>query len=334
MKNSIFVNFSILVTGVLFGQTGINGGPVNTPAPNVTDGVFMKTQIPTKRMVPYEPVREADVIWSKRVWRTLDLREKMNHPLYFPFDKYDASNNWIKNTSRWSLYTVMKHHILLGDLVMYSPYNPAQFTMKDGDEFKYPVYEKNGKNYYNDSVFKDQVFFYMGSLSAESTDALKNVDNEDSTILLADGTYKTIYPPQDSLWTLTEDVIQYRIKEDWFFDKERSVLDVRILGIAPIVQPADPTSGSRGEYKELFWLYFPECRFVFNNYFYFNSQNDASQMSFDDMFWKRNFSSTIYKENNVFDRKIETYKVGVDALMESNKITETIRNFEHDVWSF
>ena len=29
-------------------------------------------------------MREADVMWSKRVWRVIDLKEKMNHPLYYP----------------------------------------------------------------------------------------------------------------------------------------------------------------------------------------------------------------------------------------------------------
>ena len=57
-------------------------------------------------------------------------------------------------------------------------------------------------------------------------------------------------------------------------------------------------------------------------------------MSFDDFFWKRRFSSTIDKQSNVFDRDIEKYRVGVDALMESKKITEEIRLIEHDVWSF
>jgi hypothetical protein len=28
------------------------------------------------------------------------------------------------------------------------------------------------------------------------------------------------------------------------------------------------------------------------------------------------------------------YRTGVDALMESEKITEEIRNYEHDVWNF
>jgi hypothetical protein len=86
--------------------------------------------------------------------------------------------------------------------------------------------------------------------------------------------------------------------------------------------------------RELFWLYFPHCRFVFNNYFVYNDQNDAQWMSFDDLFWKRRFSSTIYKESNTFDRNIESFRMGADALMEAEKIKEEIRTIEHDVWSF
>mgnify|MGYP006216085055 CR=1 FL=1 len=85
---------------------------------------------------------------------------------------------------------------------------------------------------------------------------------------------------------------------------------------------------------ELFWLYFPHCRFVFNNYFSYNDKNDAQWMSFDDLFWKRRFTSFIYKESNGFDRKIETYRSGVDALRESERIKEEIRTFEHDVWDY
>ena len=72
----------------------INGGPVNVPAEGVVDGVYIQEHIPTKRMIPYEFVREADVVWSRRVWSFIDLREKMNHSLYFPFDYYIDSTRW------------------------------------------------------------------------------------------------------------------------------------------------------------------------------------------------------------------------------------------------
>ena len=53
---------------------------------NVLDGVYVQEHVPTKRVVQYASLREADVLWSKRVWRTLDLREKLNHPLFYPLE--------------------------------------------------------------------------------------------------------------------------------------------------------------------------------------------------------------------------------------------------------
>ncbi|MCF8378502.1 MAG: gliding motility protein GldN [Bacteroidales bacterium] len=46
--------------------------------------VYDRIHIRNKKPIPYVPIREADVMWSKDVWRTIDLREKMNQPLYFP----------------------------------------------------------------------------------------------------------------------------------------------------------------------------------------------------------------------------------------------------------
>jgi hypothetical protein len=48
---------------------------------------------------------------------------------------------------------------------------------------------------------------------------------------------------------------------------------------------------------------------------------------------KRLFASYIYKEDNVYDRRIEQYiKNGLEALLESEDIKDKIRNFEHDLW--
>jgi hypothetical protein len=159
----------------------------------------------------------------------------------------------------------------------------------------------------------------------------------------------------------SECIVAYNIKEDWFFDKERSMLDRRIIAIAPVVHAeTDSSDGSikqvffyvNGERsaidatgilssyngnvveRELFWLYFPELRNVMVNYYIYNDQNDSQWMSFDDMFWKRRFSAQIYRVSDKFDREIEDYKFGVDALYEAERIKEQIREWEINVWNY
>ena len=58
----------------------------------------------------------------------------------------------------------------------------------------------------------------------------------------------------------TKDVVHYLIKEEWFYDKQRSVMDVRIIGLAPVVEVLDQNTGDFKGYKTLFWVYYPEAR--------------------------------------------------------------------------
>ncbi|MFZ4414593.1 MAG: hypothetical protein ACOYOV_16055 [Bacteroidales bacterium] len=52
------------------------------------------------------------------------------------------------------------------------------------------------------------------------------------------------------------------------------------------------------------------------------------------MFMKRFFQSYIIKEDNTYNRTIASYKTGLDALLEAEKIKENIFNLEHDLWEF
>ncbi len=335
MKRLILLS-SFFASTLFASAQEINGGPVNIPQADVIDGVYMTEHIPTKRMIPYEFVREADVIWSHRVWRFLDMREKINLPIYLPFDVHTPSGQYVRHASRWSLWTIFRHHIINGDLKMFSPYNPYQFDLFDGDQFKYPIVPEPGKNYATDSLFREKAFWYLGKMGAQSDVPLTDENGDPLEITLPDGTVTFKYPPADTLWVDSDQIVQYRLKEEWFFDKERSVLDVRILGICPVVYKIEETATGKTitGLEEKYWLYFPHCRYILANYFVYNEKNDAQWMSFDDYFFKRRFASTIYRESNVYDRKIESYRSGIDALYESDKITETIRNFEHDVWNF
>ncbi|MGZ6416654.1 MAG: gliding motility protein GldN, partial [Bacteroidia bacterium] len=73
----------LLVFVVTIVTVNIYGQEVIKP-PKYPDGVYTKENTRTRRAIPYPTLREADVMWSKRVWRVIDLREKMNFPLYYP----------------------------------------------------------------------------------------------------------------------------------------------------------------------------------------------------------------------------------------------------------
>ena len=69
---SLIASVGILATSFAsYAQPDVNGGPINVPVEGVIDGIVIQEHIPTKKMIPYEHVREADMIWSKRVWRSI-----------------------------------------------------------------------------------------------------------------------------------------------------------------------------------------------------------------------------------------------------------------------
>ncbi len=129
------------------------------------------------------------------------------------------------------------------------------------------------------------------------------------------------------------DVERIQIKEDWFFDKNRSVMDVRIIGICPLKNEYDDDDVYLGM-QEMFWIYFPEARPVFAQAEVFNRKNGAERRTYDELFWKRMFASYIYKEENVYDRKISDYAVSIDALLEADRVKNELFTFEQELWEF
>jgi len=131
---------------------------------------------------------------------------------------------------------------------------------------------------------------------------------------------------------LSTAVKYYEIKEEWFFEKYNSRSEARIIGIQPVVEKEG--ADSNPVLEDLFWIYFPEARFVYARSDVFNRNNDAERMSYDDLFLKRMFESTIIKESNVYDCLISQNETGLDALLEAEKIEEKVFNLEHDFWHY
>lgn len=306
VKNSLFLLGALCLTMSANAQLPSSGISDNS---GVLDGVYVQEHIPTKRVINYTHLREADVIWAKRVWRTIDLRERQNHPLYYPLEPL---------SDRRALWDVIKYGIETEGSITPYDLNGLDFD----DQFRYPIKPANGDM--NDPAYRQRIDEML--YTVETAVKLDEDGEEMYDEMTGDPITFT-----EKFAIEAKDIIKYEIKEDWFFDKQRSVQERRIIGIAPVIYKRDESGNIIGT-KTLFWLYFPECRYVFQNFFVYNTQNDARRMSFDDLFWKQQYSSYIHKETNVFDRKIAPTWEGVDALLESEKIKKEIFTVEHDLW--
>ncbi|WP_295126772.1 gliding motility protein GldN [uncultured Chitinophaga sp.] len=143
---------------------------------------------------------------------------------------------------------------------------------------------------------------------------------------------ETMVTTRDEFNPLT--VKQFKVKEVWVFDKEASALKVRILGIAPLMSRLNEDGSFRASVP-LFWVYYPDLRPVLAKYDVYNQNNDASTMSWEDLFEMRFFASYVVKENNTYNREIRHYiKDGVMQLLEGQSVKDKIFNKEQDLWQY
>lgn len=262
-------------------------------AQHLLDGAYIREHAPTRRAVPSTSLREADVLFCKRVWRVLDLHEKLNHPFIFLLEPAQG---------RRSLFDVIRQALLKdGTLTAYAP-----GVLANDDSFNQPMLRGEV-----DSVLNPMVTVWTPSL-----------DDPDTPI--------EVTQPDP---VMAAQVTRYQIKEDWYFDKQRGVMEARIIGIAPMKEVRGEDGELRG-HAPLFWLYYAELRHVLANAEAFNPWNDGARITFDQLLEARRFSSYVVKESNAHDRRIAEHAHGVDALLEAEAVKERLFRSEHDLWNY
>lgn len=297
LKNVVIFVFGLLIASGAYAQVNI----LNAKTP---EEIGMKTEAQiaydNDRPLPYGYVDQRDVAWSKTTWEIIDLNERVNFPLYYPIDTVNIG------ASRRSLYDVLIKNIRNGNI----------------------------EHVYADSYFNDK---------RELSDLQASLVYSDTTDLgIEQYNAEGIVDPQYiRRFTLDAgDIEEYRIRGLWYIDKRQGELKYRILGICPVANEARSKAfpdDSMDSKVELFWVWFPDAREVLHEAMAFNRRNTSQPISFDHLLNSRRFSSVIYKEDNPYgDREVRDY-IADNALMqllESDRIKESIRNIEIDLWNY
>ncbi len=293
MNKSIYQSIGIVLLSlsVTFVSAQVIGGSSQNTVDTPRDNVFEEIHVEFKKPVPYPPLRQADVIYKKRIWQVIDFREKLNQAFYYPVNPHIGWKSFMS--------TIMDA-LKTGELIAYDA--------RVDDEFTVPL-----------TLSELDTRLKGAPILRDSFDI-----NTQAFVAKVE-TFPEEYQPGE--------VVGLRLKEVWYFDKQRSQMMVRVLGMAPMREFVDGTTGEKRK-DDLFWIYFPDARPVLAKSMVFNRKNSGARLTYDDVFFKRFFSSYVYKEENVYDRDISQYALGMDALLESNRIKGEIFEMEQGMWEY
>lgn len=147
-----------------------------------------------REYVAYPYVREADVMWSKVTWEVIDLREKMNLPLYYPTDTLHG---------RKSLINAIMDGI-----------ENARFNA-----FKVPL-KNNAFEFDQNNIFMN-------------VEEIRDIGKREEIMPIEISPGVTRDSLIEYKWE-PEEILQVLVKEVWYFNRKDSKLHSEIIGICPI----------------------------------------------------------------------------------------------------
>lgn len=273
---------------------------IDAPRPSLrNDNAIQRNLVKDRTPLDYEHIREDDATYMQRVWREIDVHEKMNIPFVYKAEGDNGNQRFIM---------ILLNAIKSGEVTAFS-------AVGGDDRFTTPM------------TFPQVAEMVVGKPKTQQIPDWAN-DPDGSKGLMKDTTISSEFNPD-----LVE---RYWIKEDVVFDKESSRMYTRILGIAPL-QTINNEDGSFRAVTPIFWVYYPDLRPMLAKYDVYNGRNYGAKMSWEELFESRMFSSRIIKStiNNPNDFYISSYiKDPILALLEGENIKEKVFNYEQDLWSY
>ncbi|MFI5163292.1 MAG: gliding motility protein GldN [Sphingobacteriales bacterium] len=277
----------------------------NTPAANKPD-TTKKVAGPVKPFNrPLDGYYKKSNILNARVTPYATIRESdaaYTKWVWRDIDVRDKMNQYMASP-KGRLIDILLDAIAAGELTAYDANQTKDNP--DGDGFTLPLTPTQAKRTMSDSVLVDKFDPKTGDKIGSTMQASEF--NPDS-------------------------MVRFRIKEEWIFDRQRSVFEPRIVGIAPMIKPK--VTGVNLDYQPAFWIYFPDARPILATKEAVNRGNDNTGLSYDDVFMKRIFASYITKESNDKDERIKDYAQGMDRLYEAERVKKQIMDWELNLWQY
>lgn len=277
------------------------------------------------------PVHSSDIMYKKRVWRKMDLREVQNSSFFsagreLPKLIVDAAKKGIiQPYAMDTLGTPMSMEEFLVNLTNPSIEGFGEEEDEDGDN-------EGGSD-------PDDPFADPNDPFADPNDPFADPGGDDSGVGAEDdpfaedggGDELAIDP-----YYLPTELFILEIQEDVIFDKKRSRMYYDILTIKLIVDASKTPDGidrtvAVFSYKELVDKLFkdnPEA-------IWFNDQNSAEHRNLQTAFDLRLFASRIVKVSNTDNKFIaDIYGAGKDQLYGSDWYETKLMEYEHELWEF
>ena len=260
-----------------------------------------------------------DIIWSRYIYRIIDMRYKQNYQLYFPTKSDDPDYR--------NLFKVITDAVVDG----------------------LPIYEKNMETIKPD--FKQKpldnamipMMFMVDDPAADYSDDPTHYDitSSDAMLIHCDTNTNELSSHYYKFEPIVRNQIKYLIQEVVFFDKHTSRLYTKIMGIAPLQSELITLRDSSDIMESLrqsimFWIPFDKLRPYMAMQYAIPNRNEVKRVTYDDFFQKRLFTSYIVGEGNMYNRWIPDYAAGDEETVkkEQARIAAELLNFEQDLWEY
>lgn len=278
------------------------GGFNDTIKPSLRrDAAVEKSMFKDRIPLDYEYLRADDALYTQRVWREIDIREKINLPFRYQAQDDNGDQRFVS--------------ILV---------NAVREQLKNGNAIAFNGEDDRFTTFLDSTAFEKAI----GGGSQCDTNAVYALDDPNKIIKWVVNCNK-LNP---------DEIYKFRIKEEWVFDREASRMFVRILGIAPCKTFYAPDGVTERGASPLFWVYYPDLRGVLAKYEVYNPKNmGMSRMTWEELFEARMFGSYIIKStlDNPMNKYIRNLiNDPILRLLEGDNIKGKVFDYEQNLWSY